>query len=130
MHELGTGVLNWDRMERISDRYGLVKLLDKPDPFSNEIALRRIKKGMYGRLVAIVRETLKSTYIGDFFHHVFPTKPEVNELIVLCEGMLFFADNDVGLLPPDGRETLWLDITALYRAHEQTFTLFFEERAN
>jgi hypothetical protein len=127
MYELGTGVFNWNRKERISDRYGLVKLFDKLSPTAREIALHQIKEGMYGRLVAIVRERRSSRHIGDFFHRVSPTTPQVGERVILGEGTLFFEDSGVGLLPLDGRETLWLDITALYRVHDQTVTLFFED---
>jgi hypothetical protein len=127
MQELGTGVLDWERDERISDRYGLVKLFDRAGPVKQQIALRRFKEGSHGRLVALVKETRESTHIGDLFHRVFPAKPEVDEQIVLGEGTLFFEDGGVGLVPDDGRKTLWLDMNSLYRAHSQTVTLFFEE---
>lgn len=126
MQELGTGALDWERKERISDRYGLVKLFDKPGPAKQAIGLRRIKEGLHGRLVAVVKETRESTHIGDLFHRVFPTRPEVGEQIVLGEGMLFFEDGGVGLMPDDGREALWLNMQSLYRAHSQTVTLFFD----
>jgi len=127
MQELGTGVFDWDSGERISDRYGLVKLFDMPGPTKKEIRLRQFKEGSHGRLVAVVRKTREATHIGDLFHRVFPTKPELNEQVVLGEGTLFFEDDGVGLLPDDGRDTLWLNMQALYRVHNQTVTLFFEE---
>jgi hypothetical protein len=69
--------------------------------------------------------------IGDLFHEVCPSKPEPGERVVLGEGTLFFSDEGVGLMPDDGRKTLWLDIRALYRLHNQTVTLFFDaSRAN
>ena len=51
----------------------------------------------------------------------------VGERIVLGEGTLFYYEKGVGLRPEDGRDELWLDIHALYRAHNQTVTLIFEE---
>lgn len=126
MEEIGTGVLDWDRGERISDRYGSVRLFDQPGPRKLPVGLRQENGGKHGRLVAVVRETRDSAHIGDLFHGVFPSKPNVGEMILLGEGILFFQDDAVGLVPDDGRETLWLDIRALYRLHSQTVTLFFE----
>jgi hypothetical protein len=114
MDELGTGVLDWEREERISDRYGVVKLFDQPGLVKQPIMLRRFK-AEHGRLVAVVREARDFPHIGDLFHRVSPSKPEPGERIVLGEGTLFFDDDGVGLIPDDGRETLWLDIRALYR---------------
>jgi hypothetical protein len=51
----------------------------------------------------------------------------LNEHVVLGEGTLFFDEDGVGLSPDDGRDTLWLNMHALYRVHNQTVTLFFEE---
>jgi hypothetical protein len=73
------------------------------------------------------RETREATHIGDLFHRVFPTQPRLNEHVVLGEGTLFFDEDGVGLSPDDGRDTLWLNMHALYRVHNQTVTLFFEE---
>jgi len=127
MQELGTGVFDWNREERISDRYGLVKLFDSSGSVRKEIKLQRLKEGSHGRLVAVVRETRDTAHIGDLFHRVFPTRPELNERVVLGEGTLFFDEDGVGLSPDDGRDTLWLNMHALYRVHNQTVALFFEE---
>lgn len=130
MEELGTGVLDWEREERISDRYGVVKLFNHPGEGKKPIRLRHLTEA-YGGLIAVVREVRDSSHIGDLFHLVFPSKPEVGEQVILGEGTLFFGDDGVGLMPDDGRETLWLDIHALYRVHNQTVTLFFDaSRAN
>jgi len=126
MQELGTGVLGWDPEERISDCYGVVKLFEKPGPDGDVITLHPLKEGVHGKLVAVVKEVRKASHIGDLFHGVFPTEPAINEQVVLGEGMLFFENGGVGLAPEDGRDTLWLDIHALYRTHNQTVTLFFE----
>jgi hypothetical protein len=124
MHELGTGVLDWEREERISDRYGLVELLH--GPFSR-VKLTRVTEQLHGKLIAIVREVRESPHIGDLLHGVKPTTPEVGERIELGIGAIFFEDDAVGLMPDDHRTTLWLDIHALYRVHRQTVTLYFEE---
>lgn len=124
--ELGTGVLVWDAAERRSDRYGQVFLLSSPDS-EERVDLVQVKAGAHGRLIAIVRETRDSRHVGDLFHNVFPETPKVGQEITLGEGTLFFTNFAVGINPDDGRDTLWLDIKELYRAHEQTITLYFEE---
>lgn len=124
---LGTGVLNWDRGERVSDRYGSVKLYLSTK--SDETLLSyQGEVGQKGRLIASVIENRKSNHIGDFFHGFFPEKPEVGELIVLGEGVLFLENNAVGLKPDDGREIFWLDPKMLYRAHFQTVELYFDSK--
>lgn len=126
MESLGTGVLSWKREERVGDRYGTVRLF--PDTEAEDPTdLNETSYGLRGRLVAVVKETRQSPHIGDLFHGVFPVTPEVGEKIVLGEGILFYEDNSVGLNPDTGRETLWLDVPALYRAHHQTVELFFDE---
>lgn len=127
MEEIGTGVLNWDREERISDRYGLVMLLDEPGSCKRPLRLFRSNEGKHGRLLAVVRDTRDSTHVGDLVHGVYPSKPSIDDVFVLGEGRLFFRDDQVGVLPDDNRKTFWLDIDALYRVHEQTVTLFFDE---
>lgn len=124
MHELGTGMLDWEREERISDRYGLVELFLRPGEL---VKLNRVTEQLHGKLVAIVREARVSHHIGDLFHDVRPTIPEVGERVELGTGAIFFEDDAVGLVPDDHRGTLWLNIRALYRLHNQTVTLYFEE---
>ncbi len=127
MQELGTGVLIWNSSERISDRYGLIFLLSSPDS-SKRIKLVQVNGGVRGRLIAVVKEIRQSRHIGDLFHRVFPQTPEVGQNIKLGEGTLCFRDhNTVGVQPDDCRHTMWLDINELYKAHEQTVTLCFEE---
>jgi hypothetical protein len=126
MEEIGTGVLDWDREERISDRYGSVMLLDRPQSYHKPLGLCRSNERKHGQLLAIVRDVRESPHIGDLFHEVYPSKPNVGDLIVLGEGTLFFSADRVGLLPDDNRSSLWLDINALYCVHNQTVTLFFD----
>lgn len=126
MDEIGTGVLTWSPGERISDRYGTVYLLTALDS-GETVTLTKTKEGKRGRLIALVLETRQSRHIGDLFHRVRPETPRVGQPIVLGEGTLFFQDELVGMHPDDGRESLWLDLRALYQAHEQTVTLLFDE---
>ena len=129
MHELGTGVLNWAGAERRSDRYGCIFLLSSPDS-EERVKIIQVKGGTRGRLIAIVKETRQSRHIGDLAHGVFPKTPKVGQRITLGKGTLFFGGYyTVGLQPNDDRHTPWLDIEALYEAHEQTVTLYFEEQS-
>lgn len=138
LHSLGTGVLTWDAVERRSDRYGAVYLI--PDGCnsmteSDTPSLVRAESvdalsGRRGHLLAVVVATRKSTHIGDLFHGIFPRTPEVGQVIELGHGDLFRSNNyaggaSVGVRPDDGRDEMWMDVRALYDAHEQTVELFF-----
>lgn len=138
---LGTGMVTWDRGERIDDRYGFIYFYEENSQGESvgsaemdivkakELADREIR----GKLVAEVRETRESTHVGDWFHNVYPTTPEVGEVIELSEVGTFvvtrnyYGDLAVGIRPDDGRDTLWMNIRALYRVHEQTVELFLVE---
>jgi hypothetical protein len=132
---LGEGILTWPRGERVSDRYGLVMLMKDGDSWTSPtgyIGLDRSIDGARGTLTAEVLETRQSTHIGDLFRGLFPVTPEVGERITLGTGTVFFDrgddhEDEIGLRPDDGRDSDWLDPKALYRAHEQTVRLTFEE---
>lgn len=140
MHILGTGVLTWNATERRSDRYGTVYIMQEghnsmssgePNMQWDTTALRKVE-GLRGTLIATVITNRQSTHIGDFFRGVYPSMPEVGEIIHLGEGTAFIESQyaetvTLGLKPDEWREHDWLDINALYRAHEQTVTLTFEE---
>ena len=119
---LGKGVLTWYPGERKSDRYGAVWLM-KND--GNKVELRSVEG--FGELWALVKETRESHHIGDLFRGFVPTTPEVGEKIKLGKGMIFLEDFAVGLTPEDGRGADWLDPKALYRVHDQTVELYFEQ---
>jgi hypothetical protein len=92
------------------------------------VPLAQTMAGKHGRLVAIVKEVRPSHHVGDLYHGVFPQTPQVGQHIMLGKGTLFFADDEtVGIRPDDGRDTLWMDIKALYNAHDQTVTLCFDD---
>lgn len=130
MYKLGTGILNWNRTERVSNRYGTVHLYTALDS-EEMVALNRVQKGTRGRIIAVVEETRQSRHLGDLFNKVFPRTPTVGQHITLGEGSLFFAEQAVGLIPTDERmvDAPWLDVRSLYDAHEQTVSLYFEEIA-
>ena len=136
---VGQGVLTWPSVERISDRYGTVGLMAEGsnswtagDPGWVDVH-RALPEGRRGRLQALVLTTRKSNHIGDFFRSLYPSTPEVGDVIVLGDGTVFHgwardAHGDgalVGLVPDDSRDTDWLDPAQLYRAHEQTVELQF-----
>lgn len=137
--KLGTGTLTWDRGERVSDRYGAVYLIPdghnsltagySPSVLDAEACSTIL--GKRGRLVAIVKTVRDSTHIGDMFHGITPRRPEVGQKIVLGSGtprlgLNYEGEIQIELVPEDGRDTLWMDIRALYDAHEQTVDLMFE----
>lgn len=130
MEKLGIGVLNWDRVERVCDRYGTVTLFASHKAFDErKVSLNtsNVELGTRGYLVALVKETRKSRHIGDIYHNIAPETPEVGQRIVLGEGRIFVEDENVGLEPLDSRESHWLDVRALYKVHDQTVELYFEE---
>jgi len=134
MIELGTGQLTWNTFERRTDRYGSVALMDDAKPGGSGKQIQWAEgaaemAGAFGYLVAYVIETRKSDHIGDLFRGIAPEKPEVDEVIELGPGELFFEEMDgtlyVGLTPLDGRPNDWLDPHDLYRLHQQTVRLAF-----
>jgi len=136
---MGKGVLSWHANERRTDRYGSIMLMAEGiNSCSNKDKAAELKymppEGCYGQLSVLVTQNRKSTHIGDFFRGVFPTQPEIGEEIILGKGLIFYnTDPDlpytfIGLYPLDERETDWLDIHSLYRSHEQSVELYFEEK--
>lgn len=134
MIELGTGQLSWHGSERRSDRYGTVALWDDATPGGNGEQLTWPQEalaaaGKTGYLIAHIIETRQSDHIGDLFRGFKPVTPEVDEVIEMGPGVLFFEQIDdlvcAGLRPDDGRTDDWLDPHDLYRLHQQTVRLEF-----
>jgi hypothetical protein len=127
---LGEGVLNWSRSERITDRYGAIHLAATPmdGPYAT---WENAPAGQQGSLTAHVTETRPSGHIGDLFRGIGPSTPEVGEAVTLGTGTLFTETDDsvpsIGVRPDDGRETDWMDPRALYRVHNQTVRLEFQQ---
>lgn len=130
-HVLGEGQLNWNRSERVSDRYGAVGLYVVAHWQSGQDSTPLAVQGLVGKrgqLRAVVLETRTSDHLGDLTHGWLPGGAEVGKTYVLGEGILFHEDNlgpKVGLEPTDGRPTHWLDGPTLYMCHEQTVRLEF-----
>lgn len=133
---IGTGILTWDKNERISDRYGSVWLMNSGNSLSEGIDVAKINLdksliGKHVKLMAEIVETRQSTHVGDLFRGIYPRTPKVGDLIVLGEGELFSKYNDdhtiIGLKPRDGRDRDWLNPRSLYDCHEQTVKLIVEE---
>lgn len=133
---IGTGSLSWPRMERVCDRYGYIGLYDRnseetPIAPGGALDMSKIKEFLSkkGKLLVKIKETRKSTHIGDLFRGLFPVTPAIGEEIELGEGILSHLVQDevdiVGLLPLDDRQQDWLNPESLYRAHEQTVDLYF-----
>ena len=114
---LGMGVLNWERGERVTDRYGYVHLCQSVDTqeISNRVQLPQAltNQGHYGSLYAHVIETRQSRHIGDLVRGIFPHIPLLNSLICLGTGILDVQQQttSIGLQPTDSRETDWLRST-------------------
>jgi hypothetical protein len=137
-HLLGTGALTWDKGERVGDRYGIIYLHTMNSrgehisamSFDTELATKLATESVRGKLIAVVKEARDSTHIGDLFRGVSPETPEVGETIELSEVGTFVMEDTyegkgVGIEPDHGGNAAWMDVTALYRAHEQTVELIF-----
>lgn len=137
--KIGTGVFGWDGAERRSDRYGAVHL--GADPYGKgavctpeldlEVVMSLVARKV--KMWAIVVETRKSDHLGDLFHKIYPSTPEVGERVELGVGLLgvqsveWDANPSLILAPADGRTTFWIDPRAFYRLHDQTVELYVEE---
>ena len=127
---IGNGLLNWCPGERITDRYGSVCLFKT---IENDEANPLKKTTGKGKLVVRIKETRKSSHVGDWSHSFIPSEPEIDEVIELGNGTIFFDVNYgvemVGLKPDDNRTFFWLNPEKLYRCHHQTVELYFQEEA-
>lgn len=128
-----TGIFSWPGEERRSNRYGFVGLW--PNDYEHtasvlpdvDLFALRLLQGRRVRMAAKVLEARESGHIGDFFRGIYPSKPDVGEVVYLGEGTLVLGNCAgvplVGLQPDDGREHDWIDPRALYRLHDQTVEL-------
>ena len=101
--------------------------------------------GAEGQLMAVVVRARFSSHIGDLALGIKPVRPEVGERISLGEGRLFreapgdrvgvrpkhrrrqwIYTEGPGVPPGAGLQPPYMDVRALYRAHEQTVRLEFE----
>ena len=127
---LGRGVLSWDSLERVTDRYGTVRLFRHHRRHAPPVELASGHEGASGVLLARVIEARPSRHYGDLHRKIFPAMPAVGDDVILgrgelarhCEQSLYV----VGLIPADGREDDWLDPVQLFRAIDQTVDLVFQ----
>ena len=138
--KLGQGIFSWIGGERRSNRYGFV-CLDTVD-FNNttKVTVEFDEAAAAGleskrvKLSAKVIETRDSGHVGDLSLNIIPERPEVGEIVELGVGNFVVnppawdeASTQVGLMPEDGRQQLWIDPRRLYRLHDQTVELLAEE---
>lgn len=135
---IGRGIVSWEKDERISSRYGSFILIDsnynrtvKADRVIDEEAVQSLD-GLRVRVTVVAKEVRKSGHIGDSFLKIRPTTPEVGEEIDLGVGVFRIGKGWDGqqtfeLHPGDGRSDLWIDPRKLYRCHDQTVEVYFEE---
>ena len=129
---LGTGIFNWPRNERVSDRYGLATVFRSVNGSVciDHSAVDTVL-GRRGHLVAVVKETRESQHIGDFFRGLSPSTPRVGDEFVLNEddGELFDSiiedQRYIGIAPDDDRDADCLNPEQLYKCHQQTVDLIF-----
>jgi hypothetical protein len=135
IHVIGTGQLNWNRGERVSDRYGAVGVYRDAHWQTDEESMSLTgheNAGHRGTLRAVILEIREADHIGDLFHGWHVGGARVGETIDLGRGTLFFDDDHgpkVGVVPDDGRQEQWLDGSALDRCHSQTVRLEFVTEA-
>ena len=124
---LGNGRVNWDTAERRSDRYGSIRLYASDD--SNVVLDPGSFLEQFGQLKAVVLEVRRSQHIGDFVRGLSPSTPDIGECITLGEGYLFTFDDNraIGVMPRDDRNEDWMYPQALYRIHDQTVQLEFDQ---
>jgi hypothetical protein len=137
---VGHGVFGWNGQERRSDRYGAFVLVDSPYSGKHQasakldmVALKKVE-GKRVRIACVVVETRQSGHVGDLFHNIYPTTPDVGEVVDLGVGILRLEDAEypgedrtaVVLEPGDDRKHFWIDPRKLYRLHDQTVDLFVE----
>lgn len=125
---LAEGELNWNRIERVSDRYGTVRIF-VPSTESPASQIKRKYLGQHGTLVVKVVEPRESTHCGDWARNIRPKTPERNDIFVLGTGTLFMEENnhyeDIGVKPDSGKQSDWLNPYALYNVHESVVRLIW-----
>lgn len=128
------GVFTWDGHERRTDRYGGIRLLQKAVPFPGDspgvdLAPFQPFLGKRARVTAVVIEARKSDHVGDLFRQIFPSQPDVGEVVNLGDGVvvgfehsewpqMLFRREGVAQTSDD-----WMDPNKLYRLHHQTVDL-------
>ncbi len=121
MHHLATGLLMWNRYERVMNRYGFVYLMK--DMKGGVVRMRGHElEGTVGELWATVQE-LRMTPLYEILPR--QRRAVLGNKYLLGRGTLVFDRNEVGLEPIDGREEVWLNESILFKLKEQTVQLTF-----
>lgn len=128
-----TGLLQWERSERLSDRYGVIFLdangytprVRGPLRFPARTVKRLTCR--YVHITAKVVARHHSHHVGDRYRGLLPSTPNVGEIVDLGRGRL---STDVYrrkpyfmLWPNDHRKTDWFDPERLFRLHDQLVVL-------
>lgn len=121
---IGTGILNWNREERQSDRYGSIFLYD----IQNEEEFSKIKKAKgQGSLVVEVVNVRPIAHVGDFQRGIKPGGSKKGLTLTLGSGKLFYKNECVGVEPIKARGSDWMDPKKLYQVHNQEVKLYFKK---
>jgi hypothetical protein len=135
MNKQATGVFMWDAHERRSNRYGSFYLTKQT--FSKtataSVHVPNDIDSLAGKRVhvkATVLAARQSGHCGDMFLNIFPSMPEIGEVIDLGVAVLHLTislsgDREFTLVPNDDRKELWLDPHLLYRLHDQEVRVEF-----
>jgi hypothetical protein len=133
----GYGIFMWTSHERRSNRYGAFYLATQ-----NYDETVTVKADLHDDLNALVGKRVKvscrvlanrvSGHVGDLFLNIFPTTPELGEIVELGVATLALEPTDGGemqivMVPNDQREELWIDPRLLYHLHDQTVGLYVRE---
>lgn len=138
IERVGFGIFSWSGTERRTDRYGGFVVGQANYGGSERVAAfldTKILDPLIGKRVhiwCVVLVNRESDHVGDLFHGILPSKPEIGEVVDLGVGTLILEDAGfsnlvaVVMQPGDGRENFWYDPRKLYRLHDQTVDVFIE----
>jgi hypothetical protein len=126
--QLGIGVLGWPPFERQSDRYGTVTVLNPEHGTAGFVNLPQARSR--GRLFAEVLEARPTQHAGDWSLNLSASPLAIGTTVALCgTGRLIVERRGsyvaVGVRPPDGRQSHWLDPRVLYGLVDQVVRLDF-----
>lgn len=135
--KIGQGIFMWSGPERQLGRYGVFWMGDetfdckiKCEPYFDYDAAVALT-GQNVKLFCKVLENRASGHAGDRLLEIFPSKPDIGEIVELGVGPCYleadgFAPGGfaIGIRPTSDRERFWIDPRKFYRLHDQTVELF------
>lgn len=133
--EVGTGILDWPRAERVSDRYGSVYLFAGLQANAKPVPLTFPPFGQKGKLYATVIRANRSRHCGDLFRGIKPSMTKSGTRLLVGAGRA--KEDYEGAEPPHfaapflvqpirPRASDWLDPHILYRLHDHLVRLVWE----